>query len=335
MRNVSLKGLLMGIFLLTVSYVLTGCSAVIEKKVDVNAAKSYDLAEKSLDDIPPGLYIKEKDLLYLPYEGHEVQLGSVDLSSYLMRQNGRYIWYTTQLSNVPVFDEDGLIIYKSNKDIPDHFTLESFEKLGDTIGVRGIVLNKNGQYVISSTDSNYLKEGSSAERVLTPYLDQGRIILQTINDIEITPAMISKAGAITGLEKDKLYRLGFYVGTKYYEADVRADVTIFSSKKFSYLTDYEGTKLGYMVVRLPDLLEPGLYNLDGLGTFWYKGLTAAEVVTEAESFTLPETLETSEIETTEAETLPVGEYIDEPEVTSVDEESLDAAEDELSESASF
>ena len=319
---------IVGIAIIALALMCSGCSSLVEKEVDVNAGEAYDLNEFEFDDVPEGIYIKTERLLYAPYEGHTLSGGtSVTLLNYLAQRNSRFIWYTTQLGNVPVLNDDGLIIYKSDKSVPENFTLESYEKLCDSIGMRGLTVGKNGKYCIKSGGDTTFKTGSSAYTELYDLCSGKTMIIDTINGIALEPSMVNKAGAITGLEKGKLYKLGFYIGTKYYEKNIIADTTIYSSKDYTLIESYDETKDGYIILRLPDLLEPGLYNIDGDGTFWYEGITAAEQVIETAP---PETTpaETEEPLTQEVtETLPIGGYDEVTEATA-EEENLPEEETE-------
>ena len=326
---------LVGIVVVALMLACTGCASLVEKEVDVNAGEAYDLNEYEFDDIPEGIYIKTENLLYAPYKGHTLSgSSSVSLLNYLAQRNSRFIWYTAQLGNVPVLNDDGIIIYKSDKPVPESFTLESYEKLCDSIGLRGLTVGNNGKYSVKSASDTTLKQGSSAHEELYELCSGKTMVIDNINGFEIEPSMVNKAGALTGLEKGKLYKLGFYIGTKYYEKNIVADTTYYSSKDYTMLESYDETRDGYIILKLPDLLEPGLYNIDGKGTFWYEGISAAEQVAEPVP-TEPAT-EESETEATVptqevSETLPIGGY-DEVTEAPTEEDTLPEGETEEGES---
>lgn len=254
---------------------LTGCSKIFEQAVNEDEGITYDLNETSIESLDAGVYIKNDNTLYVPYEGHGINISSKDVDNYEADKNRRYIWYTTQLQYVPELNVDGSIIYKSESTVPTSFPLEKFEKLCDTLGIRGISLDSNGKFTMKAS-SDDLKEGSDAASVFASYSENDTIILDTINDIPFESSMINKAGAISGLELDKSYKLGFYIGTKYHEEVVKADTTVYASKEMYKITRYDGTKLGYIILKLPDLMDPGLYYINGEGTFTYGGLVAVD-----------------------------------------------------------
>ena len=282
----------------------TGCNSVFEQDNVVDGVESYNSIS---DEMPNGLFIKEGDVYYKGYNKCKTYTNKYSaLGSYSRRDTLRLIWYTTQMEAVPTLSESGSIIYKSNKDIPDSIILESFEELCTTIGIRNINMNEtNGRFCVDLSRDSNMQQSSEAYAKLSQY--KQTIYLDSINGVSIDSSMINKAGAISGLEKGKLYRLGFYIGTKYYEADITADTTIYSSKTVYTLTDYAMTKEGYLIVKLPELLEPGLYDMDNEGVFWYGGVSAAEQTNGSSGISTDTTNATSE---SEEETLPVGEYID-------------------------
>ena len=311
--------------LLAVTMLSTGCSSMIEKKENKEVGVSYDLTEMSMDDISAGIYIRNGDMLYQPYSGHSINVTN-STDKYETIKNKRFIWYTTQLQYVPELNTDGSIIYKSESTIPSEFSLEKFEKLCDTIGVKDITLDEQGQFVLKTASSS-LKEGSDAATIFADYGSDAKLILDSINDIPIEASMINKAGAISGLELGKSYKLGFYLGTKYHEVTITADTTFYASKEMDSITKYDGTKLGYIVLRLPDLMEPGLYYLNGEGAFTYGGLVTADKGEADETVDVEETSSeavAAAVEQEVTETLAIGNSFETTEAAEAVENSTEA-----------
>ena len=73
---------------------------------------------------------------------------------------------------------------------------------------------------------------------------------------------------LLGLEKDKLYKIRYYQGTKAREATFAADTKVFQSEKYIPIaTPYRKTDSGYFVVNLPVNLADGYYYLSAIGFF--------------------------------------------------------------------
>lgn len=297
--------------------ILTGCSMLLEDSEPDDSVETFSVTS-SMENLPNGIFIKDSEVYSRTYNEHKTYRDRYDEKNYLLGKDKRLIWYTDQLQKVPVLGEDAVIIYKSDSTIPEGFTLESFDHLCDSIGIKNISMNESGKFILSRNASD-IHPMSSAMEVLGNYVGKGTVIIETINGVRLDGSMLNRAGSITGLEKGRTYRLGFYIGTRYYEADVIADTEVYASKQGFQLTTYETTKNGYIILNLPELMDPGLYDLNGSGTFWYEGVSAA----------IQEETETSAyvIEETEAETLPVGtyEYYEETEEETA-EESVEAEE---------
>ena len=278
---------------------LTGCSLLLEDDEPEDSVEIFTAGNAS-DQLPDGLYIKSGDLFMKTYDGCRTYRGKYDEQNYYMHKAERLIWYTSQLERVPVLDAGASVIYRSSTKIPDSFTLEAFGHMCDSVGIRNISMNDAGMFVLSRSGSD-IHPDSSAYAALSGYIGNGTVILDSVNGIKMDGSMVNRAGVITGLEGGKTYRLGFYIGTKYYEADIVADTSVYSSKEGFKITTYRTTRDGYIILDLPELMDPGLYDLDGAGTFLYEGVESAmqEYVPPAET----------ETAATEAEeTLPAGGY---------------------------
>lgn len=251
---------ILGLALMALSLSNVGCSAVIEQQPE-----EIPIAEYTIDVLPNGVYIKAGDFFYAPGNGDKTYTTlPTNVSA------SRLLWYTDDKEHVPEYKNGNRIIYKNNKTVPTSFVLEGFEHICDSIGIKGIRLNTGGQYVLSDTSN--IKSTSDAYIELTAYLSEGTIVLDNIDGNSINSRMINKTGSISGLTKGQTYTLGFYLGTQYYEVDVVADTEIYCSKSIEIITRFEMTKSGYLVLQMPDLLTPGLYDIDNKGVVRYGGV---------------------------------------------------------------
>lgn len=241
--------------------VINGCSTVIEQEPEVVLIPEYQI-----ETLPDGIFVMSGDTFYQPYNGDKTYTNLPENTS-----AERVLWYTDNKIHIPEYKNGDKIIYKNKSTIPNQFVLEGFEHICDSIGIRKIRLNDAGNYVISSQSS--LHPTSDAYAKLTPFFDNnGVLVLDTINGDKIQNNIINKTGSISGLEKDKTYTLGFYVGTQYHEVEIVADTEIYCSKSIDTIVKYNLTKSGYLTLQMPDLLTPGLYDINGTGVVNYEGV---------------------------------------------------------------
>lgn len=250
-------GILFGVVVLSMT---SACSVIMEpKEVEVL------IPEYTLDTLPSGVFVKNGDKFYSPSKGNKTYTNTPENST-----PDRVIWYTDDKIHVPTYKIGDEIIYKDDNQIPQQFVLEGFEHVCDSFGIRSIRMNDAGKYIISGTSC--LNPTSDASIKLNELAKRSTIIVDNINDQSINSRMINKTGSISGLEKGKLYTLGFYIGTQYYEVDIKADTEIYVSKSINTITDYTLTKKGYMTLKMPEMLTPGLYDINNKGIVNYSGL---------------------------------------------------------------
>ena len=296
------KRLMSAVLILAAALLSGGCTALFEEETTAGA-EQYDIDTPS-DELPQGLYLRQNGILSVPCPDFRT-FSSFTEENYVEKKDSRIIWYTAE-ERIPVLEDEGSLIYRSDSSIPEYFVLESFEHLCDSIGIRSLSMNANGKYTIPSAAS--LEASSTAYACLKPYLEKGTIILDTVNGTPLNPSMINRAGAIVGLEYGKRYRIGFFIGTGYYEQDLIADTHIYASREYFRLSSYEMTKNGYLIVQFPELLTPGLYDLSAAGTFRYGGITTA--VHEEDYIPSETEITDAAIQGDESETLPLSDYND-------------------------
>ena len=261
------KGYIMKIKLLAMiaacilsSAAMTGCSAVIEQEPEEVLIPEY-----TVDTLPDGIFVKSGDIFYQPSNENKTFTNLPENTS-----ADRVIWYTDDKIHVPEYKNGDQIVYKNQKTIPSQFVLEGFEHVCDSVGIKGIRLNDAGNYVISGETS--LHPTSDAYAKISPYLNTGTIVIDSIDGETLQSNMINKTGSINGLTKGQTCTLGIYIGTQYYEVEVAVDTEIYVSKSINTIAKYELTKNGYLVWKMPDLLTPGLYDLNGSGIVNYGGV---------------------------------------------------------------
>lgn len=240
---------------------VSGCSTIIEQKPEIALIPEYNK-----DNLPDGVYVLSGETFYTPYNLEKTYTNLPENTSV-----DRVLWYADDKIHVPTYKNGDNIVFKTKSNIPLQFVLEGFEHICDSFGIRKIRLNDAGNYVLSGDTS--LQPSSDASAKLTPYLKStSYIVLDTVNGEKIKSSMINKAGSISGLTKGEEYTFGFYVGTQYYEEKIKADTEIYCSKSINTITKYDLTKNGYLILQMPDLLTPGLYDINNMGVVQYEGV---------------------------------------------------------------
>lgn len=177
----------------------------------------------------------------------------------------RIAWWESSEDNlIPTCYSNSTLIFASKSlPLPESFTLEKFDELGYSVGIKYIDV-VDGHMTLSE---NNIYEGSSADNEMGDI--DGSVIIDSLNGEKISDSLISSSGTILGLKKDNTYKLGYYTGTYYNEKDIVADTRIIVSKKILPLNDLELTKDGYIKIKLPDNMEEGFYQIDNYGIFYY------------------------------------------------------------------
>lgn len=246
---------------------LSGCGTIIKEEEVV-----LDIPEYSLENLPDGTFLKVEDTFYTPYNAGKTY-SQIAMNS----TPDRVLWYTNEKQHIPTYRNGNQIVYKDSGTIPQQFSLEGFEHVCDSVGIRGITLNENGRYTLLRAS---IKAGSDADVQLDKY--SGTIVLDNIDGNTVNSTMINRTGSISGMELGKTYTIGFYIGTKYYECNIMADTEIYASKSITTLNQYELTKNGYLILQMPDLLTPGYYDLNCNGVVYYTGILNTENTSESE-----------------------------------------------------
>jgi len=255
-----MKKMILVLSIMLLSLTNSGCSAVIQQ-----IPEEVLIPEYTIDTLPNGIFIKAGDTFYAPSNSDKTYSNLPQNSS-----ASRVLWYTDNKIHVPEYKNGNQIIYRNNKTVPSMFVLEGFEHICDSIGIRDIRLNTNGQYIVATQNS--IKDTSDVYAKLMEYVRDETIVLDNLNGNSINSRMINKTGSISGLTKGQTYTLGFYLGTQYYEIETVADTEIYCSKSITTITRFDMTKNGYLTLQMPDLLTPGLYDIDNSGVVRYGGV---------------------------------------------------------------
>ncbi len=169
---------------------------------------------------------------------------------------------------IPTFYSDELAAFPSDRLDLREIILERFSDQGYSIGCFSGTVTEEGY--LHFNKSGLVKDSSLGEAIGTTESDDFRVA--TIDGKDITREQINtKAGIIIGLEQGKTYRIGYYVGTKFYEKNIVADCRMYQAyEMFSYGKDYiNDTPNGYMAFAMPKDLKSGYYNINGGGVFKY------------------------------------------------------------------
>lgn len=242
---------------------LSGCEEVqiFQKKTDPNAL----VAVKDTDLVKDEYYVKENTNFYKTY----LPGGGNAFSRANSLDESRVLITGADDSLIPPHYSDEFIAYSSDKIDLDYIVLERFKDLGSTIGCFGGTMTEDG-FMYYNRNSQVVAD-SSFDRAIGK-TNSYDIRISSINGKPIDIVQVDiKSGVICGFEKGKTYKLGFYVGTQYYEKDVVADSNAYAAYEMFFYDDsyIRDTPNGYMCFSTPTDLKPGIYNINGKGLFKY------------------------------------------------------------------
>ena len=268
MRNLK-KILLLSI--LTISMcMLTGCEEVqlFEKETDPNVL--IGVKDKELvNDI---YYVKDNTRFYPVYLPKR---GNCNMQSTSLLES-RVFATLEDDKKIPTHYSDEFIAYASDGISFKSVNLERFLDLGYSIGCYNGTLEVDGTMYLNK------QEGLVSDSSLSQAIGETQAVdirIASIDGKALAPDHVyEKAGIITGLEKDKEYLVGFYVGTKYYEKTIKADTKMYAAfELFTYGDEYiSDTRNGYMSFQTPQDLKSGYYNINGCGLFRYYNFEKGE-----------------------------------------------------------
>lgn len=220
-----------------------------------------------------GVFVHNSDDTFSPaimtMPGYDGQTEDTDPS--------RYLWYVEtdksidELIPTVTGESELVIVYDIDGDLPESYYLEKYALKGYTIGAH-IYLGEDKSMFLSAEEP---LAGSQAASFLNSMEDNtdGIYEIGSISGAESLPIknVDPNMQILLGLEKDKLYKFGYYQGTKEKEATFKADAKVFQSERYIPIsTPYRKTNNGYFIVNLPQNLPNGYYYLSDIGFFAYK-----------------------------------------------------------------
>ncbi len=249
---------------------LTGCDEVqiFQTKTDPN--KLVALKDTALqNDV---FYVKNNTNFYSVYATKEG-----NASSEVSALNESRVFATIKDDGlIPTYYADELIAVQSDEIELDEITLERFIPLGYSVGCFGGTITDEG-YLYFVPDVNVINGSSLFDTIGETTSRDARIA--SIDGKPLTREQINpKSGTITGLEQDKDYKVGYYLGTRYVEDSIKADCKMYEAyEMFSFGSEYiSDTPNGYRAFMMPGDLKCGYYNINGSGLFKYYNFTRSE-----------------------------------------------------------
>ncbi len=250
---------------------LTGCEEV---QIFKTTTDPYALVAHKDTDLNDNVYYVKNNTnfysVYRPKNGNSTSAVSA------LNESRVFITLEDE-SLIPTFYADELIAFQSDSIGLTGIMLERFIPLGYSVGCFGGSLTDD-DYLYFHPNENLAKNSSLAAAIGSTNSKDIRI--SSIDGKPLSREQVNrKTGTIKGLEQNKSYKLGFYLGTKYKEKKVTADCKIYEAyEMFSYGKDYiYDTPNGYMAFSMPDDLKSGYYNINGAGLFKYFDFNRGEM----------------------------------------------------------
>lgn len=240
----------------------------------------------SLEELPGGhFYIKTGDTFYALPTG---TFSSTDENDTPIPKEVNEITRSTAFSvldeeNIPVLYSDSEIIYKSNPGdpiSPNIFTMERFKDVGYSIGIRSLT-NKpeGGKFKTVITEDTVYPESDFSKKIKYSLGDE--IIIDKISEKNVDENAVEPAGIISHLDKNKIYNVNAFKGTKFIGNEVIADTHYFTSFEKYITKEYQMSPQDYIVVPMSREYRSGYYFINGQygedaniedGTVFYGGM---------------------------------------------------------------
>ena len=249
------------IMALLATVTISGCGDVkiFKEHVDPNVLTPLKDSELVNDTY----YVKNNTRFYAV---HASKLGNAQSGTTSLNESRVFVTMDDD-TLIPTYYSDELIAFQSNKIGFNTATLERFEDYGYSIGCFNGTHTDEG-YLHFDKQNNIVQDSSFYNIIGDTEATDIRI--ESIDGKALSSDQIaSEAGIITGLEKDKSYKIGYYVGTKYLESSVIADCHMYGAiEMYSYGKEaISDTENGYQSFTMPSDLKCGYYNINGAGMF--------------------------------------------------------------------
>lgn len=268
---------------------LAGCGKkqqAVEPKKELTPADMHPEYYSSEDEIPTDTYCiahrekinkKKAEVRYYPLYKAE-SYGDVEDNATGMR-NDRFFWlnYNKDEGLIPTMYPGDKIVYKTNSDIPEGYSIEKFYDEGYTIGVAGLYSNGINKAAYTPENENCIVSKNADTKIIPSLGKQNgnkddddtasTVVFNTVNGEDISVDSLDPAGMIMGLDKNKTYAFDLRVGTKSYTEKFKANIHEFllgetyMYNNVDYITD------SMMRINMPDFLTTGYYELNGAGAF--------------------------------------------------------------------
>lgn len=259
---------------------LSGCGILIEEEESTNTPTNstatmtsgmyYIWHNPSAENIKNDLngVENETNIFFPVYSGNYTFVGQEN-SAGMAGDESRIIWaMNDSLDKIPTFYQGDELIYYNTSYMPQSFTFERFEDMGNTFGIAGLTELKSGRYAYYFTD-NKVYEKADMGRILKLQEAAESCTFDKISSIQLTSDMLTRGGLITGVEAGKTYNFNIYAGTVEYNADFVADTRAFMSMEEVTCYEYDLPEAEIAIVKIPDYLKTGYYYINGCGLFRY------------------------------------------------------------------
>ena len=254
--------------LLSLSFLLTGCSLRRDGKKVEEEEKNQVEYVSSIDELENGHYYIHHEGQYLkPYIGN-ASFDTVEDRSQTSG-NDRVAWFMDDWSKIPTLYSGDYIVFYTESPLSEEFNIERFEYMGYTLGICGLKRTKSGRYSFDATGSSskYVNKESDAARLLD--LGEESVIIDNIGSAKLRSGNITRAGTVQGLKEDCSYTTDVYVGSKVKTYVLKADSIALCSMEHYSTSDYTFLRSSVIRINLPSYLNDGYYAVNGSGIFRY------------------------------------------------------------------
>ncbi len=236
--------------LLITLFSLSACKKVqvFETKEDTSGIPTY---KKS--SLKNGLiYIKDGAVFMLPSE---------------MTLQGDTYFYFGGFNDIPTLYKGEVLAYCDDT-TSDYSSLEikRLESDGYTFGIYDGIINNNGEYEFA--DDKILPQAHSY--TIFPHNNKN-IRIVTLDGQNIDESLVKNGilGSGANLEAKTTHKITCYIGTHYYEGEIKNDVFTFSTFETYTLRNFEQTKNGYLQIAFDVDMKSGYYYIEKQGIFRY------------------------------------------------------------------
>lgn len=238
---------------------ITGCTNIIQKKQN-----KYAQVELNKEDLKDDVYyIKNGTKFVKVYKAPVYNAKSSETN-----RDKKLLFLGRDHETVPTLYKGEIIALSSKKTKLNKIEATRYEVIGYSLGIFGLIKNEESGTLDFSTDSNLAKE-SDALSILKKKTYSSSLQLISINDQPVTENMINDTGVFNCLEKDGLYTINYYSGSKLSSSQIQADMYALQEYEYYEIENAENTANGYFALSLPEDAKSGYYYIEGAGLFRY------------------------------------------------------------------